>query len=64
MQRTGHTSNAVRAYKWVGEKLWTVTSDVLNGTATTTKDQDFKVLPDEKVEQCDKPNKRDNHGFS
>ena len=31
MQRTGHVSSAVRAYKRVGEKLRAVTSDVLNG---------------------------------
>ena len=31
MQRTGHASSAVRAYKHVGEKLRAVTSDVLNG---------------------------------
>ena len=40
MQRTGHSSNAVRAYKRVGEKLRTVTSDVLNGTAITTTIKD------------------------
>ena len=31
MQRTGHASSAMRAYKRVGEKLRAVTSDVLNG---------------------------------
>ena len=60
MQRTGHSSNAVRAYKRVGEKLRTVTSDVLNGTVTTTKDQDLKVSPDEKFKQHDKPDKTEN----
>ena len=60
MQRTGHSSNAVRSYKRVGEKLRTVTSDVLNGTVTTTKDQDLKVSPDEKVKQHDKPDKTEN----
>ena len=40
----------------------TVTSDMLNGTATTAtiKDQDLKVSPDEKVEHHDKPDKREN----
>ena len=60
MQKMRHSSNAVRAYKRVGEKLWTVSSDVLNGTATTTKDQDLKVSPDEKVEQHYKPEKKEN----
>jgi len=42
MQRTGHLSNAVRSYKRAGEKLRTVTSDVLNGTVITTKHEDVK----------------------
>ena len=32
MQRTGHTSSAMRAYKHVGEKMRALTSDVLNGS--------------------------------
>ena len=30
MQRSGHTLNAVRTYKHVGEKLRTVNSDILS----------------------------------
>ena len=32
MQRTGHTSSAMRAHKHVDEKLRALTSDVLNGS--------------------------------
>ena len=48
MQRTGHTSTAVRSYKRVGEKLRAVTSDVLNGKA------DVKVKMDQ-TKQQEKP---------
>ena len=48
MQRTGHTSTAVRSYKCVGEKLRAVTSDVLNGRA------DVKVKMDQ-TKQQEKP---------
>ena len=44
MQRTGHSSTAVRAYKRIGEKLKPLTSDVLNNTATAvTKEGDETV---------------------
>ena len=40
MQRTGHISSAVRTYnKRVGEKLRTVTSNVLSGSSTCVKDK-------------------------
>ena len=48
MQRTGHTSTAVRSYKRVGEKLRAVTSDALNGKA------DVKVKMDQ-TKQQEKP---------
>ena len=50
----------LRAYKRVGEKLRTVTSDVLNGTVTATKDQDLKVSPDEKHDKPDKSENQEN----
>lgn len=41
MQRTGHCSTAVRAYKRIGEKLKPLTSDVLNATVSAvTKEGD------------------------
>ena len=46
MQRTGHTSRAVRSYKRVGEKLRVVTSDELNRRADI---EDTKVEKDNKV---------------
>ena len=36
MQRTGHSSTAVRPYKRIGEKLQPLTSDVLNNTVSGT----------------------------
>ena len=47
MQRTGHTSSAVRTYKCVGEKLRTETSDILSGSACVKDTSGVKV---EKIE--------------
>ena len=44
MQRTGHTSTAVRAYKRIGEKLKAVTSDALN-TALTAGEKEQDTMP-------------------
>ena len=38
MQRTGHSSTAVRVYKRIGEKLKPLTSDVLNSVSAVNKD--------------------------
>ena len=38
MQRTGHSTSGVRSYKWIGENLRNVTSDVLNGTTDKKSD--------------------------
>ena len=46
MQQTGHTSNAVRSYKRVGEKLRALTSDVLNGR-TNIEDTKVEKVNDE-----------------
>ena len=40
MQRTGHSSTAVQAYKCIGEKLKSVTSDALNNVSAGKKQQD------------------------
>ena len=47
MQRTGHTSGAVRTYKRVGEKLRTETSDILSGSTCV---KDTSVVKIEKIE--------------
>ena len=44
MQRTGHSSTAVRAYKRIGEKLKLVTSDALNNVSAGNKEQDEMIL--------------------
>ena len=42
MLRTGHsTTSGVRSYKCVGEKLKSVTSDVLNGTKKFKQDSEY-----------------------
>ena len=56
MQRTRHTSSAVREYKRVGQKLREETSDVLNATASIPqtpggKEQKDKENPDGKVDE-------------
>ena len=42
MQRTGHTSSAVRSYKRIGEKLRAVTSDVLTGNVRINNEPQVK----------------------
>ena len=44
MQRTGHSSTAVHAYKRIGEKLKSVTSDALNNVSSGNKEQDEMIV--------------------
>ena len=57
MQRTGHTSTAVRTYKCIGEKLKAVTSDALNTAGEKEQDAMSKPLNNEgsckELEYCD-----------
>ena len=58
MQWTGHTSNTVRSYKLVGEKLSVVTSNVPNGRADV---EDTKVEKEEvQTKLQEKPVKDEN----
>ena len=43
MQRTGHSSSAVRTYKHVGEKLRTETSDILSGSSCLKDESGVKI---------------------
>ena len=57
MQRTGHSSTAVQAYKRIGEKLKAVTSDALNTAGETKQDAMPKPLNNEgcckEIKYCD-----------
>ena len=50
MQRTGHSSAAVRAYKQIGDKLKSLTSDVLHTTVSVATKEANGTVPTVKKE--------------
>ena len=62
MQRTGHSSTAVRAYKRIGEKLKPLTSDVLNNTVSAVTKEGHESVStvkkeDKEISACDTRNR-------